>query len=94
MASYAGARRPQNPDPIQAMLFRPASPSDTLALSDNYRQEGIYILHGDQDDNVPVGQARTMVKHLAAYHRGVRLHEQTAQAWPTGTLSSWSPCRM
>ncbi len=57
MFSYAGMRRSQNPDSIEAMLQRAASPSNTVALAQNFKREGIFILHGDQDDNVPVQQA-------------------------------------
>src|SRR5439155_13772943 len=52
--SYAGARQPASPGPVEQMLARAALPSDTLALSPNTTQEGIYILHGGADDNVPV----------------------------------------
>ena len=40
---------------------RATMPSDTLALQQNYAQEGVYMLHGSADDNVPVTQAREMV---------------------------------
>jgi predicted esterase len=68
MMSYAGVRRPENPDPIIEKFVRASSPSDTLALAKNLSAIGVYVLHGDQDDNVPVGQARTMRKELATFH--------------------------
>jgi dienelactone hydrolase len=74
--SYAGVRRPANPTPVEAMLARAASPSDTLALERNFAQEGVYILHGCADDNVPVTEARTMRDHLALFHHDFRYHEQ------------------
>lgn len=46
------------------MLLRAASASRTTALAENYKQLGIYIIHGDSDRNVPVEQSRRMVKLL------------------------------
>jgi poly(3-hydroxybutyrate) depolymerase len=74
--SYAGAPRYTNPTPIEQILLRSAAGSDTLALSTNYLQHGIYVLHGDADDNVPVSEARNMRAHLAGFHRDVDWHEQ------------------
>jgi pimeloyl-ACP methyl ester carboxylesterase len=68
MMSYAGVRRPDNPDALAELFVRAASPSDTLALVKNLAPVGVYVLHGDQDDNVPVGQARTMRKVLGEFH--------------------------
>src|SRR5262249_7420288 len=66
--SYAGARKPENPTPVDELLLRCTNPSDTLALAHNYAQHGIYVLHGDRDDTVPVQQARTMRQVLAGFH--------------------------
>ena len=96
--SYAGSARPTNPTPMQAMLQRATLPSDTLALSHNYAQEGIYILHGDADDNVPVTQARTMVEHLRGFHHDFVYFEQPgAGHWwdvsdePGADCVDWAP---
>ena len=74
--SYAGATRTQNPSAMQSLLLRPMQPSDTLSLIRNYGQEGVYILHGDADDNVPVTEAREMKRQLAAFHSDVATWEQ------------------
>ncbi|HWE37345.1 MAG TPA: prolyl oligopeptidase family serine peptidase, partial [Isosphaeraceae bacterium] len=74
--SYAGARRPEAPNAIQEMFLRAACPSDTLGLATNYANQGVYILHGDADDNVPVVQARTMRKRLEEFHRDLHAFEQ------------------
>lgn len=50
--------------------------SDTLALARNIEPLGVYILHGDADDNVPVTEARTMSRVLAAFHHDYQLYEQ------------------
>jgi poly(3-hydroxybutyrate) depolymerase len=76
MWSYAGARRPAHPDAVQEMVLRAAAPSDTLALAHNYTHHGVYILHGDRDDNVPVEQARNMVKRLSDFQRDFSYFEE------------------
>ncbi len=74
--SYAGTQKSKTPSPMEAILQRAANPSDTLALSHNYAQQSIYILHGDADDNVPISEARTMATHLASFHKDFQIHEQ------------------
>jgi pimeloyl-ACP methyl ester carboxylesterase len=92
MWSYAGAERPQDPDPIRELLLRAASPSDTLALKRNYAQHGVYILHGDQDDNVPVREARAMRQHLAGFHPDFAYFEQPgAGHWWGNACVDWPP---
>ncbi len=57
--------------------FRTArASSDTLALFPNLRGKGIYILHGDKDDNVPVEQARQARAALDALGIPYAFHEQ------------------
>jgi dienelactone hydrolase len=97
-ASYGGGPQPRNPDPLQAMLLRASASSDTLAMSPNYGQEGIYVLHGDADDNVPVTEAREMTRHLAAFHRDWTLFEQPgvghwwdASDEPGADCVDWAP---
>ncbi|HVY71652.1 MAG TPA: prolyl oligopeptidase family serine peptidase [Verrucomicrobiae bacterium] len=96
--SYAGARRGENSNPVRAMFDRAMSPSDTLALSTNYTHAGIYILHGDADDNVPVAQARTMRENLGRFHHDFAWHEQPgAGHWwdasdePGADCVDWAP---
>ncbi len=74
--SYTGAETYEDASPISEMLLRARASSDTLAMSHNYAQHGVYILHGEDDDNVPVEQARTMGDHLAKFHHDFVLHEQ------------------
>ncbi|MFN8218890.1 MAG: prolyl oligopeptidase family serine peptidase [Fimbriimonadales bacterium] len=74
--SYAGGSRNANAGPVEEIVQRAASPSDTLSLSRNYLSYPIYILHGDADDNVPVTEARTMRDHLKDFHPHVEYHEQ------------------
>ncbi|MAE77407.1 MAG: alpha/beta hydrolase [Planctomycetes bacterium] len=74
--SYSSARNWKDPTPMQQLLRRAASSSDTLALARNYVQHGVYILHGDKDDNVPVREARAMRKLLGEFHKDLQWHEQ------------------
>jgi fermentation-respiration switch protein FrsA (DUF1100 family) len=67
MLSYAGVARADHPDPLADLFQRAASAGDTLALVNNLAPLGVYILHGDRDDNVPVEQAREMRKVLAGF---------------------------
>lgn len=73
--SYAGGMR-YSDKPMEQMLQRASSPSDTLGLKYNYATEGVYILHGDADDNVPVTEARTMRAELEKFHHDYAWHEE------------------
>src|SRR5262249_53294039 len=76
--TYPPVKRPDPPagDPMRELLRRAGNPSETLLLARNYAQHGVYVLHGDADDNVPVGQARQMKKVLEGFHRDFLYHEQ------------------
>ncbi len=58
------------------MVMRPFLPSDPYALLGNYRQHGLYIIHGDQDESVPVAESRNMAAELGKTHRDFVYHEQ------------------
>ena len=66
----------EKPTPLEEMLMRPNLPSNTFALAKNYAQQGVYILHGSDDDDVPVSEARQMAAELAKSHRDFIYHEQ------------------
>lgn len=74
--SYAGGWEPRDPTPPEAMLRRSMSPSDTLARVQNLAAERVYILHGDKDENVPVGQARKMSSTLSQLGIEFGYHEE------------------
>jgi dienelactone hydrolase len=81
MFSYAGARRAsQNQQGVTARISelfdRCMSPSDTLALVRNYMHHGVYVLHGEMDEQVPVDQARTMKGQLQARHQDYEYYEE------------------
>ncbi len=82
--SYAVRERSPGTNAVEQMLLRAAAASDTLLMATNYLEEGVYILHGDADDNVPVSEARAMRKVLAEFHRDFDYHEQPGAGhwWP------------
>ncbi|MBM4108152.1 MAG: hypothetical protein FJ255_04995 [Phycisphaerae bacterium] len=88
--SYAEARGDApdrgDQDPIRLMLRRAACTSDTLAHVSNLASMGVFILHGDADDNVPVGEARRMGEVLGVFHRDWRTHEEPGAGhwWDSG----------
>lgn len=90
--SYSGAAAYEGGTPIENILRRAASPSDTLALKSNYLQQGVYILHGDADDNVPVDQARQMRKVLGEFHPDFAYYERPgAGHWWGNECVDWPP---
>jgi predicted esterase len=91
--SYAGAPRIEPQAPVQALLQRATNTSDTLALARNYLHHGVYVLHGDADDNVPVSQARIMKKHLEPFHHDLHYFEQPkAGHWWSNTDEPGAAC--
>jgi len=92
MYSYAGMRRTENPDAIAAIMQRASLASDTLSLVHNIKSQGVYVLHGDKDDNVPVGLARTMKGVLEKFHTNMAYHEQKdAGHWWGNDCVDWPP---
>ena len=76
--SYVGVGGPSHtpPGPIGAAFERARASSDTTAFFENLRGRGVYILHGDADDNVPVEQARMARKELDRLGIAYDAHEQ------------------
>jgi pimeloyl-ACP methyl ester carboxylesterase len=74
--SYRMRDKNEYPSPMEKMISRATSPSDTYGLSENYKQEGIYIIHGEKDDNVAPTESRNMVEHLKKFHNDFVYYEQ------------------
>ncbi|MFN0206803.1 MAG: prolyl oligopeptidase family serine peptidase [Planctomycetota bacterium] len=90
--SYAGSSFTEGEKGVGGMLKRALSSSDTLSLVNNYKQHGVYILHGDADDNVPVSEARKMRETLQPFHTDLEYHEQKgAGHWWGGACVDWPP---
>ena len=76
-SSYGRRRRDEtNESPMETLLRRCRKSGDTIALSANLKHHGVYILHGAEDDNVPVAQARTMAEVLGRFHHDWVYHEE------------------
>ena len=58
------------------LINRTGNQSDTYTLAKNYKQQGIYIIHGDKDDNVRPEQAYSMIDTLKTFHNDFVFHEQ------------------
>jgi dienelactone hydrolase len=90
--SYVGTERFADDAPIEEMLRRATNPSDTLGLVRNTLHYGVYVLHGEKDDNVPVAQARIMLDHLADFHGDFAFFEQPgAGHWWGNRCCDWPP---
>ncbi|MFQ5806639.1 MAG: prolyl oligopeptidase family serine peptidase [Phycisphaerae bacterium] len=90
--SYGGAAEYEDATPIEQILARAVSPSRTLTLSRNYLHYGVYILHGERDDNVPVSLARRMRAHLAEFHTDFAYYERPgAGHWWSNACVDWPP---
>jgi poly(3-hydroxybutyrate) depolymerase len=82
---------------LRVMFRRAGSSSDTLALMPNLRGTGVYILHGDADDNVPVTEARRAREELTKLDVPFEYHEQPgAGHWwdaegPGTACVDWAP---
>jgi poly(3-hydroxybutyrate) depolymerase len=94
-ASYANREDTTNAAKSGAMeelLERAANAGDTLGLASNYLHLGVYILHGDNDETVPVSEARTMRDRLSEFHKDFLYHEQAgAGHWWGSQCVDWPP---
>lgn len=90
--SYAGAGTFDEADPIGPFLARAANASRTGLLESNYGALGVYVLHGDADDNVPVSEARAMREALGRFHPDFAYHEcPGAGHWWGNECVDWPP---
>lgn len=90
--SYGGGTTYKDPSPVEQMLLRANNPSETTNLARNFLNYGIYILHGDQDDNVPVEQARYMRELLGKFHPDFAYYERPgAGHWWGNECVDWPP---
>lgn len=76
MWSYARALKFETPTPVEQILRRSQSASDVLGLAHNYANKGIYIIHGGNDDDVPVSESHMMIDKLNSFHKDFVYHEE------------------
>ncbi len=91
-SSYGSGVVYKNPTPVERMLARANDPSETTELARNFLHYGVYILHGDQDDDVPVEQARFMRELLGKFHPDFCYYERPgAGHWWGAECVDWPP---
>ena len=91
-SSYGGGAVFKDPTPVETMLARANTPSETMGLARNFLHYGIYVLHGDMDDNVPVTQARDMRALLGKFHPDFIYYERPgAGHWWGNECVDWPP---
>ncbi|MGE5359860.1 MAG: prolyl oligopeptidase family serine peptidase [Bacteroidales bacterium] len=91
-SSYGGGPAYKDPTPVETILVRANHPGETPALARNMLHYGVYMLHGDSDDNVPVAQARFMRELLARFHPDFAYYERPgAGHWWGDECVDWPP---
>ena len=90
--SYGGGGVFDTDSAMGRLLDRAANGSRTMLMKNNYADLGVYILHGDADDNVPVSQARHMRNQIAESHENFGYYEQPgAGHWWGNRCVDWPP---
>ncbi|MBC8107348.1 MAG: prolyl oligopeptidase family serine peptidase [Anaerolineae bacterium] len=76
-SSTAPASAPSTQPTSTTEIFRRAgNSSDTQSFMSNLARDGVYILHGIDDDNVPFAQAQQALKILETFHYDFQMHAQ------------------
>lgn len=89
----ADGKIPENStNPVEQLLLRASNPSNVMALAQNYKASGIYILHGDADRTVSVEYARTMRNTLGVFHNDFSYYEYpNGSHWYGDHSVDWAP---
>ena len=92
--SYTSAGGPEfaPATPVGAVFQKARNASMTLDYFDNLKGKGIFILHGDADDNVPVAQARAGREALDKAGIPYGFHEQPGAGHWWGNADSGAAC--
>ncbi len=62
--------------PMAMMLRRATMPLNTYKLKENYKQLGVYILQGSEDDNVPITESINLSDTLSKFDKDFVFHEE------------------
>ncbi len=91
--SYGGALElADDAHEVDRLLLRATNASRTLLFERNLLHGGVYVLHGERDDDVPVEQARFMRERLAAFHPNFAYYERPgAGHWWGSECMDWPP---
>jgi poly(3-hydroxybutyrate) depolymerase len=77
---------------IGAVFEKARASCDTVKFMPNLKNRGVYILHGDADDNVPVEQARRARAELDKLSISYKFHEQPGAGHWWGDEHSGAAC--
>lgn len=85
-------------NPMETLLRRAQNQSDVLKWKENSKAVGIYALHGDADDNVPIEQMNLMLEQIEPFHRDLTsFTKEGAGHWwdddpePGASCVDWPP---
>ncbi|MEM6928957.1 MAG: prolyl oligopeptidase family serine peptidase, partial [Myxococcota bacterium] len=85
--TYGGTDRPTG------AFARARAHSDTRVYLENLAQRGVYVIHGDADDNVPISEARRMVEFTTPITDDLEFHEEPgAGHWWDGDPAPGAAC--
>ncbi|PPL03801.1 prolyl oligopeptidase family serine peptidase [Parapedobacter indicus] len=77
---------------METLLLRSSNQSDVIAYASNYRPLGVYVLHGDADQTVPVTYARQMRAVLGEFHPDFNYYEYpNGSHWYSNESVDWKP---
>ncbi|KGE14335.1 prolyl oligopeptidase family serine peptidase [Sphingobacterium deserti] len=78
--------------PMEQTLLRASNQSDVIAYASNYKNLGVYILHGDADRTVSVDYARQMRGVLSEFHPDFSYYEYPGGShWYSNESVDWKP---
>lgn len=91
-ASRRGVVADSSLSAAEKMLMRAGNADNVINLAANYKAFGVYILHGDSDEVVPVKYARQMKKVIADFHPDFSYYEYPgAGHWYGNQSVDWQP---
>lgn len=77
--TYAGGWKPEEPNEVELTMQDATLVSEPMPRLTNLKANGVYVLHGDKDDNVPVTEARAFKDALSKFHTGFGYWEQPGE---------------
>ena len=79
-------------NPLEQTLIRSSNQSDVISYASNYKNLGVYILHGDADRTVSVDYARQMRSVLGQFHPNFSYYEYPGGShWYSNESVDWKP---
>lgn len=93
LLNYAGSESTdQDKNELEKMFERAGNTSRTLKMKLNYRDNGVFVFHGDADPVVSVEQARRMRSVLGNFHPDFTYYEYPGGTHWFGDISmDWPP---